>query len=107
MEYGIRTGPSSWLWSRRLTGSKWAVGLTEEAAEACGLIVHVELPVEGDYVLEGHPCLMIETLEGEIELPPPVSGKVVLVNGLVEKNPGLLHQMSGQRCWLMEVEEPE
>ncbi|MNN95862.1 Glycine cleavage system H protein [compost metagenome] len=50
---------------------------------------------------------MIETLAGEIELPPPVSGKVVLVNGLVEKNPGILHHQPGDRCWLIEVEEAE
>lgn len=103
----IRIGPNSWLWTKKLAGGKTAVGLTEDAADECGLIVHVELPVAGDHVLQGHPCLLIETLAGEIELPPPVSGKVVLVNGMVEKNPGILHYQPGDRCWLMEVEEAE
>lgn len=107
MEDEIRQGPSSWLWAKRLPGGRTAVGLTEEAAESCGLIVYVELPVEGDHVLAGHPCFLLETMAGEIELPPPVSGKVIQVNGLVEKNPGLLHQQLGDRCWLMEVEEPD
>lgn len=109
MEYDngndIVTGPASWLWVKPRGGSRVAVGLNEEALDACGLIVHVELPEEGDHVLAGFPCLLVETMAGEIELPAPVSGKVCLVNGLVERNPGLLHCEPGERSWLMEIEE--
>lgn len=98
------TGPASWVWVKQTPGRRAVLGLTQEALEACGLIVHVELPDEGDHVLEGHPCLMLETLKGEIELPTPVSGRVILVNGLVERNPGLLYLEPGQRSWLLEIE---
>jgi glycine cleavage system H protein len=103
----IRTGPLSWLWVKRMGAGRAVFGLTETAVEECGLIVHVELPEEGDHILHGHPCLLVETLAGEIELPAPLSGRVSLVNGLVERNPGLLHQQPGERGWLLEVEEPD
>lgn len=97
------TGPVFWLWMKPRGTGQAVIGLTDEAVEECGLIVHLELPEEGDHILQGHPFMMVETMAGEIELPAPLSGRVTLVNGLMEKNPGLLHQQPGERSWLVEV----
>lgn len=104
-EPDIITGSSTWLWMKRKSGRAVIIGLNEEALEACGLIVHIELPEAGDHILQGAPCLLVETMSAEIELPAPLSGRVSLVNGLVERNPGLIYHEPGERSWLLEVEE--
>ncbi|MDF2925400.1 MAG: gcvH [Paenibacillaceae bacterium] len=99
------SGLPSWLWMKRADAGIAVIGLTEAALDACGLILHVELPEEGDHILQGHECLLLELLSQEIELPAPLSGKIIRVNRQVERNPGLLHQLPAGQSWLLEVQE--
>lgn len=103
----IPVAPASWLWVKRLGQNRALIGLAEEALDECGLVVHIELPEPGDHILLGHPFMLVETMSREVELPAPLSGKITLVNGIIERNAGLVHELPGERGWLLEVEGVE
>lgn len=103
----VPVAPVSWLWVKRLGASRALLGLAEEALDECGLVVHMELPEAGDHILRGQPFMLVETMAREWELPAPLSGKIVLVNGIIERNAGLVHELPGDRGWLLEIEVVE
>ena len=53
------------------------VGISDFAAEALGTIIYVELPEVGDEVTKGEPFAAVESGKASVELPAPVSGKIL------------------------------
>lgn len=94
------------LWIRR-DGTRAVIGLTEEAADAFGMILFVELPEPGDAVRAGQACLLVETAFYEQELASPVTGIVADVNRQVELQPELIHRSPEGLGWLLAVEWEE
>ena len=76
------------------------VGISDFAVEALGTIIYVELPEVGDEVTKGEPFGAVESGKANVELPAPVSGKVLAVNEELEDAPDLINQDSFTKGWI-------
>jgi glycine cleavage system H protein len=76
------------------------VGISDFAAEALGTIIYVELPEVGDEVIKNEPFAAVESGKASVELPAPISGKVLEVNGELEDAPDLINQDTYGKGWI-------
>ena len=76
------------------------VGVSDFAAEALGTIIYVELPEVGDEITKGEPFAAVESGKASVELPAPVSGKVLKVNEKLEDVPDLINQDTFGLGWI-------
>src|SRR6185436_4559114 len=81
-----------------------AVGITEYAQDALGEVVYVELPEEGEKVVQGEPFGVVESVKAVSDLFAPVSGTVVEVNESVIENPGNVNDDPFGDGWLIRIE---
>ena len=77
------------------------VGISDFAAEALGTIIYVELPEVGDEVTKGEPFAAVESGKASVELPAPVSGKILKVNETLEDTPDLINQDTFAKGWIV------
>ncbi len=84
------------------------VGISDFAAEALGTIIYVELPEVGDEVTRGDGFAAVESGKASVELPAPISGKIVKVNEKLEDTPDLINQDTFAKGWIavLSVEDP-
>ena len=76
------------------------VGISDFAAEALGTIIYVELPEVGDEVTKGEPFAAVESGKASVELPAPISGKILKVNEKLEDTPDLINQDTFAKGWI-------
>jgi len=77
------------------------VGISDFAAEALGTIIYVELPEVGDEVIKNEPFAAVESGKASVELPAPISGKVLKVNEELEDAPDLINQDTYGKGWIV------
>ncbi|MCS6838054.1 MAG: glycine cleavage system protein GcvH [Bdellovibrionaceae bacterium] len=80
------------------------VGITEYAQQSLGEIVYVELPEEGQKVVQGEPFGVVESVKAVSDLYAPVSGTVIEVNTSLVDNPSLLNDNPMVDGWLIRIE---
>ena len=76
----------------RVNGDTAEVGLSEYAQRALGVIVFVDLPLEGETVPAGAPLVTIESVKTVADLPSPVGGRVMSVNRTLIGDPKRLNR---------------
>ena len=76
------------------------LGISDFAAEALGTIIYVELPEIGDEVIKNEPFTAVESGKASVELPAPISGKVLKVNEELEDAPDLINQDTYGKGWI-------
>ena len=76
------------------------LGISDFAAEALGTIIYVELPEVGDEFSKNQPFAAVESGKASIELPAPISGKVLKVNEELEDTPDLINQDTYGKGWI-------
>ncbi len=76
------------------------VGISDFAAEALGTIIYVELPEVGDDIIKSEPFAAVESGKASVELPAPVSGRVLKVNEKLEDAPDLINQDTFGQGWI-------
>lgn len=76
------------------------MGISDFAAEALGPIIYVELPEVGDEVSRGDSFAAVESGKASVELPAPISGRVVKVNEELEDAPDLINQDTYGKGWI-------
>ena len=76
------------------------VGISDFAAEALGTIIYVELPEVGDEVIKNEPFAAVESGKASVELPAPISGRVLRVNQELEEAPDLINQDTYGKGWI-------
>ena len=76
------------------------VGISDFAAEALGTIIYVELPEIGDEVIKNEPFTAVESGKASVELPAPISGRVLRVNQELEDAPDLINQDTYGKGWI-------
>ena len=76
------------------------VGISDFAAEALGTIIYVELPEVGDDIMKNEPFATVESGKASVELPAPISGKVLKVNEELEDAPELINQDTYGKGWI-------
>ena len=79
------------------------VGISDFAAEALGTIIYVELPEVGDEVTKGEPFAAVESGKASVELPAPISGKILKVNEDLEDTPDLINQDTFAKGWIVVI----
>ena len=80
-----------------------SVGITDYAQEALGEVVYVELPEEGQKVVQGEPFGVVESVKAVSDLYAPVSGTVVEVNEGLMEDPGSVNDDPYGDGWLVEI----
>jgi glycine cleavage system H protein len=76
------------------------LGISDFAAEALGTIIYVDLPEVGDEVTKNEPFAAVESGKASVELPAPISGKVIKVNEELEDAPDLINQDTYGKGWI-------
>ena len=76
------------------------LGISDFAAEALGTIIYVELPEVGDEIIRNEPFAAVESGKASVELPAPISGKVLKVNEELEDAPDLINQDTYGKGWI-------
>ncbi len=80
------------------------VGITAFAIDQLGDIVFLELPEEGDEVVQGEKFGTIESVKAVEELKAPVTGTVVAVNSAMVDAPEHLADDPYVDGWLIKIE---
>jgi len=88
----------------RVEGKRARLGLSDFLQQRSGDIAFVEVKPAGTILTFGIDFSSIETIKVNIELSSPVSGKVVLVNPVLETAPEIINQDPFGAGWLCEVE---
>jgi glycine cleavage system H protein len=79
------------------------VGITDYAQKELGDIVFVELPNEGETLVQSEPFGTVEAVKAVSEIFAPVSGEVVKVNDNLDDTPQLINQDPYGDGWLVKV----
>jgi len=93
-----------------IAGGLATVGVSAFAAGELGEVTFVELPHVGQLVRKGEPLCVVESMKAAADLTAPISGKIVEVNSVLERNPSFLNQSpeaDGWLCRLAGVREDE
>lgn len=80
------------------------VGITAFAIDQLGDIVFLELPEEGDEVIQGEKFGTIESVKAVEDLKAPVTGTVVAVNSAMVDAPENLADDPYVDGWLIKIE---
>jgi glycine cleavage system H protein len=89
----------------KVEGTKVTVGITSFAVEQLGDITLVSFDVKvGDTVTEGKGFGTIESVKTLSDLFAPISGKVVAINGDLDKNPELVNEDCYGKAWMIQIE---
>ena len=80
------------------------VGITDYAQESLGDIVYMELPDEGQKVVQNEPFGTLESVKAVSDLYAPVSGTIVEVNRPALEDPGILNDDPMNEGWLIRIE---
>jgi glycine cleavage system H protein len=87
----------------QVEGDLAIVGITDYAQRELGDIVFVELPNEGDTLIQTESFGTVEAVKAVSEIFAPVSGEVVEVNGNLEATPQIINQDPYGDGWLLKV----
>ena len=88
----------------RTEGNRARLGLSDFLQQRSGDIAFVEVKPAGTVLAFGDGFSSIETIKVDIALSSPVSGKVLLVNPVLETAPEVINQDPFGEGWLCEVE---
>ena len=83
------------------------VGISDYAQDQLGDIVFVELPKIGDRLDKGGEFGTVESVKAVAELFMPISGKVLVVNSVLEGTPELVNKDPYGDGWMIEVKPGE
>ncbi len=89
----------------KVEGQKVTVGITSFAVEQLGDITLVNFDVKvGDTVTHGKAFGTIESVKTLSDLFSPVDGKVVALNGDLDKKPELVNEDCYGKAWMIVIE---
>jgi glycine cleavage system H protein len=87
----------------RFEEDRAVIGITDYAQEALGEIVFVELPTEGDELVQGDSFGAAESTKAVSELFAPVSGEIAEVNDLLMDSPELVNADPYGDGWIVKI----
>jgi glycine cleavage system H protein len=80
------------------------IGISQHAINELGEIVYVELPNENNQVYQKDEFGTVESVKTVSSLYAPITGTIVEVNTLLEKNPEILNESPYSDGWLIKIE---
>jgi glycine cleavage system H protein len=87
----------------RIEGNEAVIGITDHAQAELGDITFIELPKVGAQITQLKVFGTIESVKAASDLYAPVSGKVVAINGTLEKTPEAVNKSPYDQGWLVRV----
>ena len=91
----------------RFEGDRAVIGITDYAQESLGEIVFVELPDEGDELVQGDSFGAAESTKAVSELFAPISGEVAEANDLLIDSPELVNADPYGDGWIIKIHTDE
>lgn len=91
----------------RFDEDKAVVGVTDYAQESLGEIVYVELPIEGDELVQGDPFGGVESTKAVSEMFAPMSGEIAEVNDILVDSPELVNADPYGDGWIIKIHTDE
>jgi glycine cleavage system H protein len=88
----------------QIDGHSAIVGITRYAVEQLGDITFVELPRPGREAKQSQVLCAIESVKAAGDVYAPVSGTVVAVNELLEREPEIVNRSPEAEGWLVRIE---
>ena len=89
-------------WARLETDGTVTVGISDNAQEALGDIVFLELPEVGRQLKAGEECAVVESVKAASDIYAPISGEVVEVNQAAIDAPESINQ-DAYAAWLFKL----
>ncbi|MDR3674716.1 MAG: glycine cleavage system protein H [Acidobacteriota bacterium] len=90
-------------WFRPDPAGGLEIGADSLIAHAIGAVLRIVLPQLGEEVSAGQPLFRLEKDGRSITLPCTITGKVMAVNGLLQKQPGLLNSDPYGVGWICRI----
>ncbi len=90
------------IWFKK-KGAVITVGLTEKALEEIGTVQGIQLPVEGDEVLQDDVVVEIEGAKQNFEVVAPLDGGIVSVNESLNQDLESLQGDPLDEGWLFQI----
>jgi len=87
----------------RVEYKKVRIGVTDFAQKSAGDIVYVDLPFEGDEVVQDKPFGKMQSAKWIGELYAPVSGEIISVNEILDRKPTLINESPYESGWIIVV----
>jgi glycine cleavage system H protein len=88
----------------RVEGAAATVGISDYAQQQLGDVVFVELPAVGAKFDKGAAAAVVESVKAASDIYSPVSGEVLAVNDVVQKQTTLINEDAQGRGWLFQLE---
>ena len=79
------------------------IGITDDAQNALGNVVYVDMPEEDEEITAGDEFGAVESVKAASDLYSPVSGTVIEVNNALEDSPELINKDAFEN-WIIKVE---
>jgi glycine cleavage system H protein len=89
-------------WIRAEDGD-YTVGITAYAADQLGDVTYVELPENGDAVVQGGDAATVESVKAASDVYAPVAGEVLETNAALEEKPELLNEDPYGDGWIFKL----
>jgi glycine cleavage system H protein len=80
------------------------MGITDFAQSALGDIVYIQMPKSGEEVIADKICGEVESTKSVSEIYAPVTGRIAIVNDLLNGNPELINSDCYGQGWIAEIE---
>ncbi len=88
----------------RVSGKVVTIGITQFAADELTDITYVSLPAVGSQVTAGKSFGEVESVKATSDVYSAVSGKVVEINGKLDKQPELVNTQPQGDGWMIKIE---
>lgn len=95
----LYTKTHEWI---RFLGDTARIGVTDYAQKELGDVVFIDLPNEGDAILQGKPFADVESVKATSEIFSPLSGTISAVNDTLSDAPEQINEHPYD-AWLIEV----
>ncbi len=82
------------------------VGLDDFGQRMLGTILDIHLPGPGQTIYQGAPACELCLEQGQIDVPTPVTGRVMLTNTKLIEKPGLVNESPYTSGWLYTIKPP-
>ena len=94
-------------WARPMENGHIQFGISDFAQKQLKEIVYLDLPQEGDLVVQADSLGEIESRKALSQLISPVSGTVVEINQAATDDPALLNRDSYVAGWILKIACPD
>lgn len=88
----------------RVSGKVVTIGITQFAADELTDITYVSLPAVGSQVTAGKSFGEVESVKATSDVYSAVSGKVIEINGKLDKQPELVNTQPQADGWMIKIE---